>query len=55
MRAESLTTMWRVYQVYRRELFLNRDREPFGIVEWKHTLNRIDVVRATGRPVVDRP
>ena len=47
----SCATTWRVY---RQELFLNRDSEPFGVVEWKHTLNRIEVVQATGRPVVDR-
>ena len=46
VRAESRASMWRVY---RQELFLNGDSEPFGVVEWKHTLNRIEVVRATGR------
>jgi hypothetical protein len=52
VRAESLATMWRLY---RQELFLNGDKEAFGIIEWKHTLNRIEVVRATGRAVRDRP
>jgi len=52
LRAESRARMWRVY---RQELFLNGDSEPFGVVEWKHTLNRIEVARATGRPVADRP
>jgi hypothetical protein len=46
VRAESRARMWRIY---RQELFLNGDSEPFGVVEWKHTLNRIDVVRSTGR------
>jgi hypothetical protein len=46
VRAESGARMWRVY---RQELFLNGDREPFGVVVWKHTLDRIEVVRATGR------
>jgi hypothetical protein len=46
--AESGARMWRVY---RQELFLNGDSEPFGIVEWKHTLTRIEVVRATSRPI----
>jgi hypothetical protein len=46
LRAESRARMWRIY---RQELFLNGDSEPFGVVDWKHTLNRIDVVRATGR------
>lgn len=48
---ESGARMWRVY---RQELFLNGDSEPFGIVEWKHTLTRIEVVRATGRPIAHR-
>jgi hypothetical protein len=52
LRAESRARMWRVY---RQELFLNGDSEPFGVVEWKHTLDRIEVVRATGRQVPDRP
>jgi len=51
VRAESRARMWRVY---RQELFLNGDSEPFGVVEWKHTLNRIEVVRAAGRPAADR-
>ena len=52
LRAQSRARMWRVY---RQELFLNGDSEPFGVVEWKHTLDRIEVVRATGRQVPDRP
>jgi hypothetical protein len=43
---ESSARLWRVY---RQELFLNGDSERFGIVEWKHTLTRIEVVRASGR------
>jgi hypothetical protein len=43
--------MWRVY---RQELFLSGDSEPFGVVEWKHTLNRIELVWAKGRAVADR-
>jgi hypothetical protein len=46
LRAESRARMWRIY---RQELFLSGDSEPFGVVDWKHTLNRIDVVRSTGR------
>jgi hypothetical protein len=50
VRAESRARMWRVY---RQELFLNGDSKPFGVVDWKHTLNRIEVVRATaGAPEV---
>ena len=46
LRVESRARMWRVY---RQELFLKGDSEPFGVVEWKHTLNRIEVVRVTAR------
>lgn len=46
VRAESRARMWRFY---RQELFLNGDSEPFGVVEWRHTLNRIEIVRVTGR------
>jgi hypothetical protein len=51
LRAESRARMWRVY---RQELFLSGDSEPFGVVEWKHTLNRIELVWAKGRAVADR-
>ena len=44
MRAE-----WRgLWRVYRQELFLNGASEPFAVVEWKHTTDRIEVVRAAG-------
>jgi hypothetical protein len=39
----------RMWRVYRQELFLNGDAEPFGVVEWKHTLHRIEIVRVKGR------
>jgi hypothetical protein len=52
LRAESLARMWRVF---RQELFLNGDEKPFAVVEWKHTLNRIEVVRVTGRGVAASP
>ena len=42
LRAEARSKMW---VVYRQKLFVNGDSESFGIVEWKHTLNRIEVVR----------
>ena len=41
---------WRaMWRIYRQELFLKGDAGPFGVVEWKHTLNRIEVVRVKGR------
>ena len=52
VRADWRARMWRVY---RQELFLDGDSEPFGVVEWKHTLDRIEVVRAAGRLAADRP
>jgi hypothetical protein len=42
VRAESRSRMWVLYQ---QKLFLNGAREPFGVVEWKHTLDRIELVR----------
>jgi hypothetical protein len=39
----------RTWTVYRQELFLDGDSEPFGVVDWKHTLNRIELVQANGR------
>ena len=50
LRAESRARMWRVY---RQELFLNGDSEPFGVVEWKHTLTRIEILRTTVRGLDD--
>jgi hypothetical protein len=46
LRAESRARMWRVY---RQELFLKGDGAPFGVVDWKHMLNRIEVVRVRSR------
>lgn len=51
-----LRSEWqRLWRVYRQELFVNGDRGPFAVIEWKHTLERIDVLRAAGRRVGDRP
>jgi hypothetical protein len=44
-----------LWRVYRQELFVNGDREPFAVIEWKHTLERIEVLRTAGRRVADRP
>jgi hypothetical protein len=49
-------SQWRGYwRVYRQELFVNQDSEPFAVVEWKHTVQKIEVVRAAGRLVPKRP
>jgi hypothetical protein len=44
-------TEWRVlWRVYHQELFVNSDTEPFAVVEWKHTVDRIEVIRTGGPP-----
>jgi hypothetical protein len=40
-RTQGKATWWRLY---RQELYVDQESEPFAIVEWKHTLNRISVV-----------
>ncbi len=51
----ALRSEWRgLWRVYRQELFVNGDSEPFAVVEWKHTLERIQVVRTEGQPVLER-
>jgi hypothetical protein len=40
-RKETLPPWWRLY---RQELYVDQEKEPFAIVEWKHTLNRISIV-----------
>ena len=42
LRAEASSRMW---AVYRQELFVNEDREPFAVLMWKHTLSRIELTR----------
>ena len=44
MRTESLTRMWRRA---RQELYLNGATVPFAVIEWKHTMTGIEVVRVT--------
>ena len=45
LRTKSYFRLWRRF---RQELFVNGDLEPFGVLEWKHTLDRIELVRWTG-------
>ena len=47
-RKPALPRWWRLY---RQELYLDQDTEPFAIVEWKHTLNRISIVAIYSPPV----
>jgi hypothetical protein len=42
-------TGWRgLWRVYHQELFVNSESEPFAVVEWKHTVHRIEVIRTVG-------
>lgn len=41
LRTAAGATQW---VIYRQQVFLNDDREPFVVVLWKHTLNRIEKV-----------
>jgi hypothetical protein len=39
-----------LWRVFRQELFVNGESEPFAVVEWRHTLEHIDVIRTTSIP-----
>lgn len=46
----AVRTQWRsAWRTYRQEVFVNDDHQPFAVIEWKHTLSRIEVVRVAGR------
>ena len=45
-RKESKERLWRLY---RQELYLNGDKEPFAAIQWRHTLDRIQIVHVQGR------
>ena len=44
---QSGSTMWRPF---RQELYIDEERNPFTIIEWKHMLNRITIVRIQPAP-----
>jgi len=46
LRAEWSAKLWRVY---RQDLYVNGNSEPFAFVEWKHTLNGIELLRVKGQ------
>jgi hypothetical protein len=50
-RRQRKATWWRLY---RQELYVDQETEPFAIVEWKHTLNRISVVEIYSPPDRER-
>jgi hypothetical protein len=39
-----------LWRLCRQELYMNQDTRPFAIVEWKHALNRISIVRIYAPP-----
>jgi hypothetical protein len=45
-RAQERTAADKVWGVYRQEVYANDDLEPFAIIEWRHTLRAITLVRA---------
>jgi len=45
--AEAKRTSWRIY---RQELFIGGEAQPFAVVEWKHTIDRIRIVRTYAPP-----
>lgn len=48
-------TQWRSFwRVYRQKLFVNDDHEPFAVIDWKHTLVRIEMIRVAGRQNLDK-
>lgn len=49
IRKQSKST-WRLY---RQELYLNGEKKPFAIVEWKHTLDRISIDQIYSPPVTE--
>jgi len=51
-RKQGLPQWWRRY---RQELYVDQETEPFAIVEWKHTLNRISIVAIYSPPVKETP
>ena len=44
---EKARTAWRRY---RQELYVDKDRQPFAVVEWLHTMTRIHIVRVDAPP-----
>ena len=47
VREERTGLLWRLYK---QELYVDQEPQPFAIVEWKHTLNRISIVRIYSPP-----
>jgi hypothetical protein len=47
MRRQATATWWRLC---RQELYVDQETKPFAIVEWKHTLDRIRIVRIYAPP-----
>jgi hypothetical protein len=43
-RANERNEWLRLWRVYRQELYLNSDKDPFAVIQWRHTLDRIEIV-----------
>ena len=48
-RASERKEWLRLWTVYRQELYLNGDKDPFAVIQWRHTLDRIEIVDIQGR------
>lgn len=49
-KAQERETADKVWGLYRQELYANDERSPFAIIEWKHTIRSITLVRARALP-----
>jgi hypothetical protein len=43
-RARERQEWLRLWRIYRQELYLNDDKDPFAVIQWRHTLDRIEIV-----------
>lgn len=48
-RAASRKESQKRWRLYRQELYLNSDTEPFAVVQWRHTLDRIEILHVKRR------
>ena len=39
----------KLWLVFRQELYIGQDSQPFAVIEWKHTLDKIGIVRVIPR------
>jgi hypothetical protein len=48
-RASERKEWLRLWRVYRQELYLNGDKDPFAVIQWRHSLDRIEIVNLQSR------